>query len=192
MIWNSFSFHFIQIKKNVPTFLEFGLYVIYVNTDIDSRIIPLQNLFSPFTSWVIKICWCWSDRKFFFVDCLYGFEINRLCCLHQQGLDYIVTVSLYSHWCVTCFICSLKPFLFVSAVWRASISSLCGLWMRLHSDCQQSDYMRPHSLQLPFAAEALALYRGSQEIADSNPFSLFVHWWNWQFALTQGPLSVPQ
>ncbi len=112
----------------------------------------------------------WS--QVFFVDCLYGFEINRLCCLHQQGLDYIVTVSLYSHWCVTCFICSLKPFLFVSAVWRASISSLCGLWMRLHSDCQQSDYMRPHSLQLPFAAEALALYRGSQEIADSNPFSL--------------------
>ncbi len=27
VIWNSFSFHFIQIKKNVPTFPGFGLYL---------------------------------------------------------------------------------------------------------------------------------------------------------------------
>ncbi len=25
VIWNSFGFHFIQIKKTVPTFPEFGL-----------------------------------------------------------------------------------------------------------------------------------------------------------------------
>ncbi len=43
VIWNLFSFNFIQIKKNVPTFPEFGLYIPYILHILYAKWINVSN-----------------------------------------------------------------------------------------------------------------------------------------------------
>ncbi len=46
VIWNYFSFNFIQIKKNAPTFLEFGLYNNSINKTIINTVLHYNYYFN--------------------------------------------------------------------------------------------------------------------------------------------------